>query len=79
MDRKPSIRDNIALHVSNAARPGAESGRLARDLSAMYWPGGVADHTEPMARGWLSLWGPELMSVETPVCRCSEDRCDICN
>ncbi len=79
MDREPSIRDNIAEHARVAARPGTQAGRLLRDLSGMCWPGGVQDHTQPLARSWLSLRGPELLIVETPVCRCGEGRCDICN
>lgn len=79
MEREPSIRDNIASHLRAAARPSSDSRRLLRDLSELCWPGGVGDHTEPTARGWLSLWGPQLLIVETPVCRCGEHRCQICN
>jgi hypothetical protein len=79
MDWESSIRVNIAAHVRAAARPDSESRRLLCDLSEMCWPGGVGDRTEPIARGWLSLWGPQLLSVETPVCRCGEHSCQICN
>ncbi len=79
MDREPSIRDNMAEHARVAALKGAESRRLLRDLSGICWPGGVHDRTEPHARGWLSLLGPELLIAETPVCRCSEHCCQICN
>jgi hypothetical protein len=73
------MRGSVALHVRRAARPGSESGRLLRDLDGICWPGGPQDRTEPLARDWLSLWGPELLPAEMPVCRCSEGCCQICN
>ena len=79
MDREPSTRDNIARQLDAAERPGSKPGRLLRDLGGMCWPGGVEDRTEPLARGWLSLCGPQLLVVETPTCRCAEGDCDICN
>jgi hypothetical protein len=79
MEREPSTRDNIAAHVRAATRPGSESQRLLRDLGELCWPGGVDDRTEPVARGWLSLAGPQLLTAEMPVCRCAEHRCQICN
>jgi hypothetical protein len=79
MDREPSTSDSVALHVRRAIRPGSESGRLLNDLNAICWPGGQHDRIEPLALSWLSLWGPELLVVETPVCRCAEGVCQVCN
>ncbi len=69
----------LELHVRAAQRPRSESRRLLHDLSEMCWPSGSADRTEPLARGWLALWGPQLLIIDTPVCRCAEGRCQICN
>lgn len=69
----------LALHIRAAARPSVESERLLRVLSSALWPGGSPDRTEPIARGWLRMWGPVQVAVDPPRCGCAEGFCTICN
>jgi hypothetical protein len=79
MREEPEIRDEIALHVRAAARPREESEQLVSRLLGPCYPGGPADRDEPVARGWLRVWGPIRVVVAVPVCRCATGRCAICN
>jgi hypothetical protein len=79
VEREPATRGTVALHVRRAIRPGSEFARLLNDLNGICWPGGHEDRTELLARGRLSLRGPELVVAETPVCRCADGACQICN
>jgi hypothetical protein len=79
MERRPLTRQNVARHVRRAVRPGSGSARLLGDLSGICWPGGTEDRIEPLALSWFSLAEPELLPVETPVCRCGQGVCQICN
>ncbi len=70
---------DLELHVRAAARPDPESLRLAQRLVGGCWPGGPADRSEPVARGWLRMWGPVKVIASIPACGCASGRCTICN
>jgi hypothetical protein len=75
----PERENTLAVHIRAAARPQAEAELVTAQLLKLCWPGGVCDHDEPSARGWLRLWGPGKVVLAVPVCRCHEGRCAICN
>jgi len=80
MKERPPTPETIAVHVRAAARPGTESRRLLNDLMGYSWPGGHSDRSEPLARGWLSLWGPNRSIADLPPCACRRGRrCPTCN
>jgi hypothetical protein len=79
MREEPEIREELAAYVRAAARPQLESELLTDRLMRSCWPGGHDDRDEPVARGWLRLWGPVKVVVAAPVCRCDQGRCAICN
>jgi hypothetical protein len=79
MQDDPEIRDSLEVHVRAAARPEHESLMLADQLLRHCWPGGQADHTEPVARGWLRMWGPVKVIANVPACGCASGHCQICN
>lgn len=58
--------------------PGGRVG-LAAALHRWCWPGGAADRTEPVARGWVRRWGPNLLDEVEFDCTCREGRCTLCN
>ncbi len=69
----------LALHIRAASQPSAESQRLLRVLTTALWPGGAADRTDRVARGWLRMWGPVQVVVDQPHCGCAHGLCAICN
>jgi hypothetical protein len=71
--------EDLESHVRAAARPELESVLLADRLLRHCWPGGQADHSEPVARGWLRMWGPVKVIATVPTCGCASGRCTICN
>jgi len=71
--------DDLTVHIRAAARSGPESGRLTTHIADACWPGGPADRTDPVARGWLRMWGPVRIVVAVPACGCARGRCVICN
>jgi hypothetical protein len=71
--------DAIDEHIRAAVRPGAESGRLIVEMVHDCWPHGIDDHTDPVARGWLRMWGPAKTLVVVPICTCENGHCRICN
>ena len=71
--------EEIEGHVRAAARPDRESLILADTLARFCWPGGPADRSEPVARGWLRMWGPVKVIAAVPACGCASGRCTICN
>jgi hypothetical protein len=73
------IRDTIQVHVRAAARPDHESLILADELLRYCWPNGPTDRSEPVARGWLRMWGPVKVITSVPACGCASGRCSICN
>lgn len=79
MQEEPHIQPGIEEHIRAAARPTGETARLARDLTRVCWPTGTADRTDPVARGWLRMWGPIRVVVAVPPCECHTGRCAICN
>ena len=79
MPNYPELPDMLALHIRAAARPSGESERLTRVLSNALWPGGSADRSDPIARGWLRMWGPVQVVAEPPRCGCADGHCTICN
>ncbi len=79
MPDHPELPDTLAVHIRAAARPDGESARLTRAVLDGCWPGGSHDRTEPVARGWLRMWGPVKVVVSPPRCGCQSGRCTICN
>jgi hypothetical protein len=79
MQEDPEIHDDLAVHIRAAARPDGETARLARALNRACWPSGAQDSTDPVARGWLRMWGPTKIVVDVPECGCAVGRCTICN
>jgi hypothetical protein len=79
MPNYPELPEMLALHIRAASRPGAESQRLLRVLTTALWPGGPADRTDRVARGWLRMWGPVPVEVDQPHCGCAHGLCAICN
>jgi hypothetical protein len=71
--------DAIHDHIRAAGRPSGETGRLVGAIVGAAWPGGVVDRTDPVARGWLRMWGPIKLVVAVPECGCEYGRCTICN
>jgi len=79
MQEHSDTPDALSMHVRAAGRPDAETARLTRQLVSLCWPGGLSDRNEPMARGWLRMWGPSTIVVDVPRCGCARGRCRICN
>jgi hypothetical protein len=79
MQEDPEIRDAMEIHVRAAARPGHASPILVDQLLRHGWPGGHADRLEPVARGWLRMWGPVKVIATVPACGCATGRCTVCN
>lgn len=79
MPNYPELPEMLALHIRAASRPSGESERLLRVLSTALWPNGSSDRTDPVARGWLRMWGPVQVIVDPPRCGCAEGCCPICN
>jgi hypothetical protein len=79
MQEDPEMQDSIELHVRAAGRPDYESILLADRLLQICWPGGVSDRSEPVARGWLRMWGPVKIIATPPACTCAQGRCPVCN
>ena len=73
------LTHELALHIRAAARPEHESLLLADELLRHCWPGGQADRTEPVARGWLRMWGPVKVIASVPACTCAHGHCTVCN
>ncbi|HEY3020099.1 MAG TPA: hypothetical protein VGJ32_07900 [Solirubrobacteraceae bacterium] len=61
------------------ARASGLDQHLLADLVAGSWPGGPADHTQPVAREWLRRWAPKRLTLEPPACSCPQGRCRACN
>lgn len=78
MQDNPEASD-LEPHIRAAMRPGSESARLLRALVDRSWPGGTRDRLEPLARGWLSAWGPTRTTIELPSCGCRSGACTVCN
>jgi hypothetical protein len=66
-------------HVRAAGGPEHEALLLADQLLRHCWPGGQADHTDSVARGWLRMWSPVKVVAVVPLCGCASGRCSICN
>lgn len=73
------MQQAIEVHVRAAGRPTPESAILADRLLQTCWPGGHADRSEPVARGWLRMWGPVKIIAAVPECGCAHGHCTICN
>lgn len=74
-----SLTHELALHIRAARRPEHEALLLADQLLRHCWPGGQADRSEPVARGWLRMWGPVKVIANVPACTCPSGHCTICN
>jgi hypothetical protein len=79
MQDNPELPETLSTHIRAAGRPDTESDRLMYDLVAACWPSGSEDRSEPVARGWLRMWGPIRIVVDVPACGCARGRCHICN
>ena len=72
--------DELCEHIRLASDPDAlETHALTADIVAAYWPGGVDDRSDPVARHWLRRWRPQRTGTPFPVCTCLVGRCGICN
>jgi hypothetical protein len=71
--------DTIDIHIRAACRPGVETQRMLRELVAWCWPGGTADQSDPIARGWLRQFASIKPIVVAPECTCAVRRCAACN
>jgi hypothetical protein len=71
--------DTIDIHIRAASRPGVERQRLLEDLVDYCWPGGPADQSDPVARGWLRHFASIRPIGELPACECELGRCPVCN
>jgi hypothetical protein len=60
-------------------RTPTDDDRLAEALRARCWPGGPADRTEPVARGWVRRWRPRTIAIAAFECTCAQGRCALCN
>ena len=76
-----AARDGVESHIR--AITGPETDVLALALTAELvdrcWPGGIADRSESIARGWLRMWGPVKVIAALPGCTCATGRCPVCN
>jgi hypothetical protein len=68
-------------HLIGIAERRTTDGRagLADALHRWCWPGGGADRTEPVARGWVRRWGPNLLDEIAFECTCAHGPCSLCN
>ena len=74
------LRARAVAHISaTSRRTPADHDRLAGSLRGWCWPGGVADYTEPVARGWVRRWGPACLDTVAVECTCELGRCTVCN
>jgi hypothetical protein len=72
--------DVIRKYIQAAGSVGLDELHRATDLIlAAYWPGGLADRTEPAALPWVRRWRPGRACVSVPACACAAGRCPICN
>ena len=87
--------DTLDIHIRSAARPGVETERLLGDLVGACWPGGTADRSDPIARGWLRQFAAIIplgdASASLSMCACAASaagvgvgagepgRCPACN
>jgi hypothetical protein len=68
-------------HLIGTAERHTTDGRagLADALQRWCWPGGGDDRTEPVARGWVRRWGPNLVGEVAVDCSCAQGCCQVCN
>ena len=68
-------------HLIGIAERETTDGRagLAESLHRWCWPGGGDDRTEPVARGWVRRWGPNLLGEVAVDCACAQGCCQLCN
>jgi hypothetical protein len=73
------LRTAVAHIAASARRTPADNDRLAITLRGWCWPGGVADRTEPVGRGWVRRWGPSCLHTVSVGCTCAKGHCTVCN
>jgi hypothetical protein len=79
MDDQP-FRARAEAHIAAfARRTAADHDRLTGALRNRCWPGGPADRTEPVARGWVRAWGPACRHTVALHCTCAQGGCAVCN
>lgn len=57
----------------------ADFARGTEQLTSTCWPGGSADHLDPIALEWVRRWRPARAAVALPECTCHTGHCLICN
>jgi hypothetical protein len=78
MEEPDRARVHDLIGAAERDAPGGRTG-LADALHDWCWPGGASDRTEPVARGWVQRWGPNLLGEVAFDCTCAEGRCTLCN
>jgi hypothetical protein len=78
MEEPDRARVHDLIGAAHRDPPGGRAA-LADALHRWCWPGGGADRTEPVARGWVRRWGPNLLGDVAVECTCAQGRCTLCN
>jgi hypothetical protein len=78
MEEAHRARVHRLIGIAERHTTGERAG-LAESLHRWCWPGGGEDRTEPVARGWVRRWGPNLLGEVAVDCRCAEGQCTLCN
>jgi hypothetical protein len=68
-----------ALVDSVRTRSPGEAAALRVALTRHWWPGGMADRSEPAALPWVRQWGAALSAPLMRACSCAAGRCAVCN
>jgi hypothetical protein len=71
--------DLIRWHIARLAEGSETAARRLTASAQDCWPGGLADRSEPVARGWLRLWRPARSAGMVPRCSCAAGHCAVCN
>jgi len=78
MEEAHRARVRRLIGIAEREETGGRAG-LADSLHRWCWPGGGEDRTEPVARGWVRRWGPNLLDEIVVDCTCAHGRCSLCN
>jgi hypothetical protein len=71
--------DTLDVHIRAATRPGVETKRFLDEVTDWCWPGGTADQSDPIARGWLRQFASIRPLSYFSDCSCTDGRCASCN
>lgn len=78
MEEPERARVHELIGAAERDAPGGRAG-LADALHHWCRPGGGADRTGRVARGWVRRWGPSLLGAVAFECTCAHGRCTLCN